>query len=75
MMMMIMMMMMVVMVMTMSKMMLELTLARGMMANKEDWNKLVMASKVVSDPSLQDVLGFISNWCGLGGNSLNYSFK
>ena len=46
-----------------------------MLANKEDWNKLVMASKVVSDPNIQDVLGFISNWCGLGGNSLNYSFK
>ena len=46
-----------------------------MLANKEDWNKLVMAGKVVSDPNIQDVLTFISNWCGLGGNAMNYSFK
>ena len=25
------------------------------MANKEDWNKLVMAAKMVSDPNIQDV--------------------
>lgn len=49
--------------------------ARGMMANKEDWNKLVMAAKMVSDPNIQDVLKFISNWCGLGGNGTNYSFN
>ena len=49
--------------------------ARGMMANKEDWNKLVMAAKMVSDPNIQDVLKFISNWCGLGGAGANYSFK
>ena len=48
--------------------------ARGMMANKEDWNKLVMAAKMVSDPNIQDVLKFISNWCGLGGTGPNYSF-
>ena len=27
--------------------------ARGMLANKEDWNKLVMAAKMVSDPNIQ----------------------
>ena len=41
--------------------------ARGMLANKEDWNKLVMAAKMVSDANIQDVLKFVSNWCGLGG--------
>jgi len=49
--------------------------ARGMLANKEDWNKLVMAAKMVSDPNIQDVLKFVSNWCGLGGNAPSYSFK
>jgi intraflagellar transport protein 172 len=46
-----------------------------MLANKEDWNKLVMAAKMVSDANIQDVLKFVSNWCGLGGNAPNYSFK
>ena len=27
--------------------------ARGMLANKEDWNKLVMAAKMVSDANIQ----------------------
>ena len=49
--------------------------ARGRMANKEDWNKLVMAAKMVSDPNIQDVLKFVSVWCGLGSNQPNYSFK
>ena len=49
--------------------------ARGMLANKEDWNKLVMAAKMVSDPNIQDVLKFVSEWCGLGGSAPSYSFK
>ena len=28
-----------------------------MLANKEDWNKLVMAAKMVSDPNIQVKLG------------------
>ena len=32
--------------------------ARGMLANKEDWNKLVMAAKMVSDPNIQVKLFF-----------------
>ncbi len=27
--------------------------ARGMLANKEDWNKVVMAAKMVSDSHIQ----------------------
>ena len=38
----------------------------GAVANKEDWNKFVMTAKVVSDNEVQDVLKFISNWCGMG---------
>ena len=35
--------------------------ARGMLANKEDWNKLVMAAKMVSDPNIQ-VRGRWEKW-------------
>ena len=49
--------------------------ARGMVANKEDWNKFVMTAKMVSDPEIQDVAKFISNWCGLGGNAPGFSFQ
>ena len=27
--------------------------ARGMLANKEDWNKLIMTAKMVSDANIQ----------------------
>jgi len=49
--------------------------ARGMMANKEDWNKFIMTAKMVSDPEIQDVVKFISSWCGLGGAAPSFSFK
>ena len=49
--------------------------ARGMVANKEDWNKFVMTAKMVSDPEIQDVAKFISNWCGLGGNTPGFAFQ
>lgn len=49
--------------------------ARGMVANKEDWNKFVMVAKTVSDNEIQDVLKFISNWGGLGGLAPSFSFK
>ncbi|KAH9500287.1 hypothetical protein Btru_073626 [Bulinus truncatus] len=41
-------------------------------ANKEDWNKLLMATKVSHSPELQDVLKFIGNWCGANPN---FSFQ
>lgn len=49
--------------------------ARGMLANKEDWNKFVMTAKMVSDTEIQDVVKFIGNWCGLGGAAPSFSFK
>ncbi len=33
--------------------MLRIEFARGMFANKEDWNKLIMAAKMVSDSNIQ----------------------
>uniref|UniRef100_A0A3P8UXR3 Intraflagellar transport protein 172 homolog n=1 Tax=Cynoglossus semilaevis TaxID=244447 RepID=A0A3P8UXR3_CYNSE len=38
--------------------------AAGKMANKEDWNKFLMATKTTHSPECQDVLKFISQWCG-----------
>jgi len=42
-------------------------------ANKEDWNKFAMASKVSHSTECQDVLKFLSQWCGVSPNS-NFSF-
>ncbi|KAM6915750.1 intraflagellar transport protein 172 homolog [Xenentodon cancila] len=36
----------------------------GKVANKEDWNKFLMATKTIHSPECQDVLKFISQWCG-----------
>ncbi|XP_061785815.1 intraflagellar transport protein 172 homolog [Nerophis lumbriciformis] len=36
----------------------------GKAANKEDWNKFLMATKTSHSPECQDVLKFISQWCG-----------
>ncbi|KAG8254551.1 hypothetical protein J6590_091436 [Homalodisca vitripennis] len=37
----------------------------GCVANRDDWNKLTMAAKLApTNTDLQDVLGFISEWCG-----------
>nr|XP_046228660.1 intraflagellar transport protein 172 homolog isoform X2 [Scatophagus argus] len=36
----------------------------GKAANKEDWNKFLMATKTTHSPECQDVLNFISQWCG-----------
>ncbi|XP_038160069.1 intraflagellar transport protein 172 homolog [Cyprinodon tularosa] len=38
--------------------------AAGKAANKEDWNKFLMATKTTHSPECQDVLKFISEWCG-----------
>ena len=46
----------------------------GSVANKEEWNKFVMTAKVVSDNEIQDVIKFISNWCGMG-ETPSFSFK
>ncbi|XP_077366599.1 intraflagellar transport protein 172 homolog [Festucalex cinctus] len=36
----------------------------GKVANKEDWNKFLMSTKTSHSPECQDVLKFISQWCG-----------
>ncbi|XP_071324251.1 intraflagellar transport protein 172 homolog [Trachinotus anak] len=36
----------------------------GRTANKDDWNKFLMATKTTHSPECQDVLKFISQWCG-----------
>lgn len=37
----------------------------GHMANKEDWNKLTMATKLApTNTALADILTFIADWCG-----------
>uniref|UniRef100_UPI003AACFFE7 intraflagellar transport protein 172 homolog isoform X1 n=1 Tax=Centroberyx gerrardi TaxID=166262 RepID=UPI003AACFFE7 len=38
--------------------------APGKAANKDDWNKFLMATKTTHSPECQDVLKFISQWCG-----------
>ncbi|XP_005948489.1 intraflagellar transport protein 172 homolog [Haplochromis burtoni] len=38
--------------------------AAGKAANKEDWNKFLMATKTTHSPECQDVLEFIRQWCG-----------
>ncbi|XP_072218456.1 intraflagellar transport protein 172 homolog [Leuresthes tenuis] len=45
----------------------------GKAANKEDWNKFLMATKTTHSPECQDVLKFISQWCG-GLPALGFSF-
>ena len=45
----------------------------GKAANKEDWNKFSMSAKVSRSPECQDVLKFLSQWCGVS-QSTNFSF-
>uniref|UniRef100_A0AAY4EJK5 Intraflagellar transport 172 n=1 Tax=Denticeps clupeoides TaxID=299321 RepID=A0AAY4EJK5_9TELE len=45
----------------------------GMAANKDDWNKFLMATKTTHSPECQDVLKFVSQWCG-GLPTAGYSF-
>ena len=49
-----------------------LELIRGQVANKDDWNKLIMATKMGTSTESQDILKFISVW---GGGSPNMSFN
>ncbi|KAK7085982.1 hypothetical protein SK128_023173 [Halocaridina rubra] len=51
-----------------------LDLKRGQAANKEDWNKLIMATKMSNSAHCQDVLKFITAWCG-GLPSMGYNFQ
>ncbi|KAM3856962.1 intraflagellar transport protein 172 homolog [Vipera latastei] len=46
----------------------------GKEANKESWNKFLMAVKMSHSPPCQDVLKFISQWCG-GLPSTSFSFQ
>ncbi|XP_030054442.1 intraflagellar transport protein 172 homolog [Microcaecilia unicolor] len=46
----------------------------GKAANKEDWNKFLMAIKTSHSPECQDVLKFISQWCG-GLPTTSFSFQ
>ncbi|KAE8286539.1 Intraflagellar transport protein 172-like protein [Larimichthys crocea] len=46
----------------------------GRAANKEDWNKFLMATKTTHSPECQDVLEFISQWCG-GLSASGFSFR
>ncbi|MBN3302921.1 IF172 protein, partial [Amia calva] len=46
----------------------------GKAANKDDWNKFLMATKTTHSPECQDVLKFISQWCG-GLPSAGFSFQ
>ncbi|XP_037837544.1 intraflagellar transport protein 172 homolog [Kryptolebias marmoratus] len=45
----------------------------GKQANKEDWNKFLMATKTTHSPECQDVLKFISQWCsGLPASGFSF---
>ncbi|XP_076128236.1 intraflagellar transport protein 172 homolog [Alosa pseudoharengus] len=45
----------------------------GMAANKDDWNKFLMATKTTHSTECQDVLKFLNHWCG-GLPTAGYSF-
>ncbi|KAG8179909.1 hypothetical protein JTE90_006272 [Oedothorax gibbosus] len=47
---------------------------KGAAANKDDWNKLIMAAKVQHVPECEDVLKFIAAWCG-GGATGGFTFQ
>ncbi|XP_023687337.1 intraflagellar transport protein 172 homolog [Paramormyrops kingsleyae] len=46
----------------------------GMAANKDDWNKFLMATKTTHSTECQDVLKFVSQWCG-GLPAAGFSFQ
>ncbi|KAK2158150.1 hypothetical protein NP493_1800g00020 [Ridgeia piscesae] len=46
----------------------------GRAANKDDWNKFLMATRVSHSAECQDVLSFIESWCGAAPNP-SYSFQ
>ncbi|XP_072318787.1 intraflagellar transport protein 172 homolog [Eucyclogobius newberryi] len=42
----------------------QLEFSSGRAANKDDWNKFLMATKTSHSPECQDVLRFVGQWCG-----------
>ncbi|CAL1585627.1 unnamed protein product [Knipowitschia caucasica] len=42
----------------------QLEFSSGRAANKDDWNKFLMATKTSHSPECQDVLKFVGQWCG-----------
>ncbi|XP_009694979.1 PREDICTED: intraflagellar transport protein 172 homolog [Cariama cristata] len=46
----------------------------GREADKDTWNKFLMAVKTSHSPACQDVLKFLSQWCG-GLPSTSFSFQ
>ncbi|XP_048371540.1 intraflagellar transport protein 172 homolog [Sphaerodactylus townsendi] len=46
----------------------------GKQANKDSWNKFLMAVKMSHSPACQDVLKFINQWCG-GLPTTSFSFQ
>jgi intraflagellar transport protein 172 len=46
----------------------------GFVANKDDWNRFMMTAKSIQSRECQDVLVFLSKWCGAPTNPA-YSFK
>ena len=46
----------------------------GRVANKEDWNKLLMEAKMTQSNDCQDVINFITQWAG-GTSNPGYSFQ
>ncbi|KAL1415030.1 hypothetical protein MTO96_007028 [Rhipicephalus appendiculatus] len=46
----------------------------GIVCNKDDWNKFLLATKLSRSAECQDVLKFITEWAG-GAPNLSYSFQ
>jgi len=44
-------------------------------ANKEDWNRFIMATKTTGSPVLKDAMQFMAAWCGTDAASGSYAFK
>lgn len=42
--------------------------AQNRAANRDDWNKMVMAVKSTHNPELQNIIEFINDWCGANPN-------
>ena len=46
----------------------------GRQANKEDWNRFIMATKTSGSDELQNVMEFLAAWCG-ASEGPSYAFK
>ncbi|XP_071746269.1 intraflagellar transport protein 172 homolog [Lepeophtheirus salmonis] len=49
--------------------------SHGMVANKEDWNKFVMTSKMITDNDIQNIIQFLSSWSGMGNLTPGFAFQ